>query len=177
MSLKSTSTQCGSMAIAIHWASALAVILTLIAGFVVAETLPPGQGATILLAHITLGLIVFALTILRIAWWAVADKHPNAPSDQPWWQVRAAQAVHLGLYVLLVLMASSGITTLILSGAVPTLLTGGPVPDFSELIPRVAHGIMSKILLALFVLHVGAAIYHQTIRKDHLLARMGVGWA
>jgi cytochrome b561 len=36
---------------------------------------------------------------------------------------------------------------------------------------------MSKILLALFVMHVGAAIYHQVIRRDHLLARMGVGRA
>src|SRR6476646_11413509 len=106
MSLKSTSTQYGSVAIAIHWASALAVILTFIAGFVVAETLPPGQGAPILLVHIGLGLIVFALTVLRILWWAFADKHPSAPADQPRWQVRAAQLVHLGLYVLLVLMAS-----------------------------------------------------------------------
>jgi cytochrome b561 len=138
---------------------------------------PRGQGAPILLLHITLGLIVFALTVLRILWWLLADKHPRAPADQPRWQIWAAQAVHLGLYVLLVLMASSGITTLILSGALPTLLSGGPVPDFSALIPRIAHGVMSKILLALFVMHVGAAIYHQVIRRDHLLARMGVGRA
>jgi cytochrome b561 len=177
MSFRSTSTQYGSVAIVIHWASALAVILTFAAGFVVANVMPTGQGAPALLAHIGLGLIVFALTILRILWWLFADKHPSAPWNQPWWQVRAAQAVHLCLYVLLVLMASSGLTTLILSNAVPTLLAGGPVPDFSELIPRVAHGIMSKILLALFVLHVGAAIYHQVIRRDHLLARMGVGRA
>jgi cytochrome b561 len=58
---------------------------------------------------------------------------------------------------------------------VPTILSGGPVPDFSELIPRIAHGIMSKILLALFVLHVGAALWHQLVKRDHLLARMGVG--
>lgn len=177
MSLKSTPTQYGRVAIAIHWASAVAVILTFAAGLVVAETLPAGQGAPILLAHIALGFIVFALTILRILWWLFADKHPRAPADQPRWQARTAQLVHLGLYVLLVLMASSGITTLILSGAVPTLLSGGPVPDFSALVPRVAHGIMSKILLALFVMHVGAAIYHQVIRRDHLLARMGVGRA
>ena len=91
--------------------------------------------------------------------------------------MRTAQFVHLGLYVLLVLMASSGITTLILSGAVPTILSGGPVRDFSGLIPRIAHGIMSKILLALFVLHVGAALWHQLVKRDHLLARMGVGAA
>ena len=177
MTTKSTSTQYGSVAIAIHWASALAVILTWIAGFVVANTLPAGQGAPILLAHITLGLIVFALTLLRIVWWLVADKHPKAPSGEPAWQTRAAQAVHLGLYVLLILMASSGIVTLILSGAVPTLLAGGPIPDFSELVPRVAHGIMSKLLLVLFVGHVGAALWHQFVRHDHLLARMGVGRA
>ena len=177
MAAKSTSNRYGSVAIAIHWSSAMAVILTFVAGFVVAETVPPGQGAPILLLHITLGLIVFALTVLRILWWLLADKHPRAPGDQPRWQIWAAQAVHLGLYVLLVLMASSGITTLILSGALPTLLSGGPVPDFSALIPRIAHGVMSKILLALFVMHVGAAIYHQVIRRDHLLARMGVGRA
>ena len=177
MSLKSTSTQYGSMAIALHWTSAVAVVLTWIAGFVVAETLPAGQGAPILVAHITLGVVVFALTLLRIVWWLAADRHPGAPAGQPRWQVLAAQGTHLGLYVLLVLMASSGITTLILSGAVPTILSGGPVPDFSGLIPRIAHGIMSKILLALFALHVGAALWHQLVKRDHLLARMGVGAA
>ncbi|MEP7241985.1 MAG: cytochrome b/b6 domain-containing protein, partial [Devosia sp.] len=86
-------------------------------------------------------------------------------------------AVHLSFYVLLILMASSGITTLILSGALPTILAGGPVPDFSALIPRIAHGLMSRLLLLLFVVHVGAALYHQLIRRDHLLARMGLGRA
>jgi cytochrome b561 len=177
MGTKSTSSQYGSVAIAIHWTSAIAVILTFAAGFTVANVLPAGQGGPLLLAHIALGLIVFALTLLRIVWWLVADKHPGAPVGEPNWQVRAAQAVHLGLYALLVLMATSGITTLILSGAVPTLLAGGPVPDFSELVPRVAHGLMSRILLVLFIGHVGAALWHQFVRHDHLLARMGVGRA
>jgi cytochrome b561 len=49
------------------------------------------------------------------------------------------------------------------------------VPDFSELGPRLAHGAMSKLLLVLLVLHVGAALYHQFIRRDNLMARMGAG--
>lgn len=172
MGLKSTPTRYGSVAIAIHWSSAFAVILAWLAGFSVANLVAsPG----LLLAHIVLGLIVFILTLLRIVWWLVADRHPGAPAHQPQWQVRTAQVVHVLLYVLLILMASSGITTLILSGAVPTLLAGGPIPDLSGLIPRIAHGIMARILLALFVVHVGAALYHQFIRRDHLLARMGVG--
>ena len=75
------------------------------------------------------------------------------------------------------LMATSGIMTLVLSGAIPAMLSGAPVPDFSELVPRVAHGVMSKLLLALFAAHVGAALYHQFVRRDRLLARMGVGRA
>jgi len=177
MATKSSSDRYGNVAIALHWSSAIAVILAWLAGFTVANALPAGQGGGLLLAHIALGLIVFALTLLRIVWWLVADKHPGAPARQPRWQVRLAQLVHGCLYVLLVLMASSGIATLILSGAVSTLLAGGPVPDFSELIPRVAHGIMARILLLLLVVHVGAALWHQLVRRDHLLARMGVGRA
>jgi cytochrome b561 len=38
-----------------------------------------------------------------------------------------------------------------------------------------AHGFMSRILLVLLVDHVGAALYHQFVRHDRLLGRMGVG--
>jgi cytochrome b561 len=175
MAVKSTSTHYGSVAIAIHWLSALAVILTFVAGFVVANIAPPAQQAPILVTHIVLGSIVFVLTLLRIVWWVAADKHPKPPSDQPRWQRVTANVVHGALYLILVLMATSGITTIVLSGALPTILSGGPVPDLSDLIPRIAHGVMSKMLLALFAVHVGAALYHQLIRRDHLLARMGVG--
>ena len=175
MSAKSSSTQYGSVAIAIHWASALAVILTFAAGFVVANVAAPAQQPTILIAHITLGLVVFALTLVRIGWWVLADKHPQPPADEPRLQQVAAQAVHLAFYVLLVLMAASGIMTLVLSGAVPPILSGGPVPDFAGLLPRVTHGLMSRLLLVLFIGHVGAALWHQFVRRDRLLARMGVG--
>lgn len=177
MTLKSTSTQYGRVAIAIHWASALAVILAFAAGFVVANVAPPAEQGPILLAHITLGLTVFALTLLRIVWWVAADKRPSPAGGQPHWQELSARIVHGGFYVILILMATSGIVTILLSGALPAIFSGAPLPDFSQMIPRIAHGVMSKILLVLFVVHVGAALYHQVIRRDQLLARMGVGRA
>ncbi|MEO6013060.1 MAG: cytochrome b/b6 domain-containing protein [Devosia sp.] len=175
MSSKSTETRYGSVAIAIHWASAAAVILAFAAGTVVANSNPVPTAP--LVAHIVLGLSVLVLTVLRIIWWAVADKHPSPPKEQPRWQRMAANATHGLLYVILILMASSGIMTLISSGAIPVLLAGGALPDLSAVIPRIAHGIMSKLLLALFVVHLGAALYHQFVRQDHLLARMGIGRA
>jgi cytochrome b561 len=175
MSKKSTPTRYGSVAIAIHWSSALAVVLTFVAGIVLAqsETIP----TTLLVAHIALGLTVFVLTLLRIVWWWVADKHPAPPANQPRWQRITANVVHGLLYVLLIPMATSGIATIVLSGAIPALMSGAPLPDFSELIPRVAHGIMSRLLLALFVVHLGAALFHQFVKRDRLLARMGIGAA
>jgi cytochrome b561 len=175
MSAKSTSSRYGSVAIAIHWTSAVAVVLTFTGGFIAAHIASPEYQPRILVGHITLGLMVFALTALRIAWWLLADKHPAPPSDQPQWQRLTASTVHGLLYVLLVLMATSGIATLIASGAVPAMLSGGPLPDFGQFVPRIAHGLMSRVLLALFIVHVGAALYHQLVRRDRLLARMGVG--
>ena len=175
MTSKSTSTQYGSVAIAIHWSSATAVILAFIAGLVMANS--PVIPVPLLVAHITLGLLVFALTLFRIVWWWRADKHPAPPADQPQWQRMTATIVHGLLYVLLILMATSGIATIVSSGAISAISSGAALPDFSELIPRIAHGIMSRLLMGLFVLHVGAALYHQFVRRDHLLARMGVGHA
>ena len=42
MSLKSTPNRYGRVAVAIHWSSAVAIVLTWIAGFAVAEVAPPG---------------------------------------------------------------------------------------------------------------------------------------
>ena len=175
MSSKSTPTRYGSVAIIIHWASAAAVVLAFIAGTVLGNAAEEPAGLVI--AHAVLGVAVFALTLLRIVWWLVADKHPAPPADQPAWQRRTANIVHALLYVLLVLMATSGIATLAASGAFPALLGGAPLPDFDSVPPRIAHGLMSRVLLALFLIHVGAALYHHFIRRDRLLARMGIGAA
>jgi cytochrome b561 len=37
------------------------------------------------------------------------------------------------------------------------------------------HGFIAPALLLLVALHVGAALYHQFLLKDHLLARMWYG--
>jgi cytochrome b561 len=173
MSTKSTPARYGTVAIAFHWSSALGAILALASGLTMANmvAVPP----VLLVAHITLGVVVFALTVLRAVWWAVADKRPGPPADQPGWQKLAARLTHGGLYAMLILMGVSGIVTIALSGAIPALLAGAPLPDFDVLVPRVAHGVMSKILIGLLVLHLGAVLYHQLIRRDRLLSRMGVG--
>ena len=175
MPLRSTETHYGSVAIALHWLTALTIVFVFVAGFTAANTADPARLPQILVVHVGLGLLVVALTLLRILWWAAADHRPAPVGGQPAWQEGLASIVHRAIYLVILLMGTSGIATLVLSGAVPHLLAGEPLPDFSTLMPRVAHGIMARLLLALLGLHVAAALYHQFVRGDHLLARMGVG--
>ena len=50
----------------------------------------------------------------------------------------------------------------------------GPPPEWVSAL-RGVHGLAANILLLLIVLHVGAALYHQFIRRDNLIARMWYG--
>jgi cytochrome b561 len=175
MSIKSTPTRYGSVAIAIHWTSAIAVAGTFALGLMAAGAPDPATEVTLLLGHIVLGSLVLILTLLRIGWWIWGDRRPKSVAGQPPMQEMAAKIVHYGIYAVILLMASSGITTIILSGAGPALVAGTALPDFSEIVPRLAHGIMSKLLLVLLAAHIAAALYHQFIRRDRLLGRMGLG--
>src|SRR5690606_18148490 len=125
--------------------------------------------------HVPLGTAVLILTLLRIVWWWLADRRPALPADQPHWQKFMAHAVHIGLYLVVLLLAASGIATLVLSGALPAIIAGTTLPDFETVLPRLVHGVASKLMLGLLALHIGAALWHQFIRRDRLMARMGVG--
>jgi len=71
-------------------------------------------------------------------------------------------------------MAASGIGMLILSGAGPIIFGADAttLPDFWEYNPRTPHGIGARVVVALLVLHTGAALHHHFFKKDRLLQRM-----
>ena len=177
MSMKSSGTRYGSVAIAIHWLTALLIVMLFATGLLAAAQTDAAAKVVLLRAHIPLGVGVLLLTLLRIVWWLVADRHPDLPSDQPGWQKFMARAVHIALYLVVIEAAGSGIATIVLSDALPAIIGTGALPDFNTVLPRAAHGIGSRVMLALLAMHIGAALYHQFIRRDRLLARMGLGAA
>jgi cytochrome b561 len=175
MSLTSTTDRYGSIAIAIHWTSAALIIGALAGGLVMANVADPALKQVILPIHATLGSLALLLTLARIGWWIWGDRRPRPLAGLPATQEWAARAVHALLYLAVLVLGASGIATLALSGAIPALLSGAPLPDFSALPPRLVHGLTGRLLLVLLAAHIGAALYHQFIRRDRLLARMGVG--
>ena len=174
MGLLSEKDRYGAVAVTIHWVTALAILLLLTSGLVAAN-MAGDVPVNLIRIHVALGVSVFVLTLLRIVWWFVVDTRPAEIGGMPRWQSLAARAVHVLLYVSVLAMGVSGIGLLVLSNALPALAGGAPLPDFSTFAPFVVHGLAARLLIGLLVLHIGAALFHHFVRRDGLLARMGIG--
>lgn len=174
MTVKSTSQSYGSVAIAIHWLSAILIVILLASGFRTANMSDAVAKAGTLMVHAPAGILLLVLTMARIGWWLFADSKPEPLGNSPRWQEQAARAVHLLFYVVILGMAASGIGMFILSGAGAVLFGGaeGTLPDFWFYPPRYPHAIGALILIALLVAHIGAALYHHFALKDGVLRRM-----
>lgn len=175
MPLKSTPDRYGTVAMTIHWLTALLIIGVLALGLNLDDAETDEIRRTLLVPHIALGLTILVLTLFRIFWWAFADRKPAPLAAVPSLQTRLAIIVHTLIYAAILILATSGIATSIMGGVSDALMTGAPIPDLDEVPPRAVHGLLAYLFMLLLVLHVGAALYHHFIRRDSLLARMGIG--
>ena len=176
MSIKSTPQRFGPVAILIHWITALAILAMLGSGLA-AGNAPEGQdSASLLRFHAIVGICVGVLTLFRIVCWVWFDRRPEDGASPSRLEHLAARSVHYGLYLVILVMVASGLATLISTGGNLVLFGGGgELPDFDRAPPFGVHALMWRVLLVLAIGHVAAALYHQFIRRDRLLARMGVG--
>lgn len=179
MALKSNANRYGAVAICIHWITAIAILGLLVAGTIAATATDNATKMAILRVHAPLGIAIVVLTILRIVWWMAFDIKPQPPADIGPVQRAGEKTVHGLFYVAILVMGASGIAMMILSGAGEILFAGkpGPLPDFAALPPFVGHVIGALLLVVLLVGHVGAALWHQWVKRDRLLSRMGLGKA
>ncbi|MHA1559258.1 MAG: cytochrome b [Alphaproteobacteria bacterium] len=173
-SKKSTPTQYGSVAIAIHWLSAIVIAVLIVLGLIGANLEnDSGIKPLTLVVHIVLGVTVLLMTLGRVAWWRFADRRPDPVIGMPVWQEVVARSVHILFYVAVLALAGSGIALVATSGAVPVLFgSEGSLPDFWDFAPRLPHRIIAFALIGLLFFHIGAAIYHQAVMKDRLMDRM-----
>ena len=74
MALKSSPQRYGAVPVAIHWLSALAMLVMLGTGLTAANTTDPTALAGILRVHVSVGIAVLLLTLLRIGWWLAVDR-------------------------------------------------------------------------------------------------------
>ncbi|KAA0279722.1 MAG: cytochrome b, partial [Chloroflexi bacterium] len=163
--------------VAVHWLMALLVIMMLGIGKFAMPGIPPEdpQKPMMLQSHAYIGGVIALLLILRLVLRYTTKRPAQADAGNAFLNF-LAKAVHFLLYLILVGMAISGLGLFQMAN-LPAVFSGAaPYPaNFFEYLPRGGHGLLSWLLLALVLLHFGAAMFHQFIKKDNLLARMWFG--
>lgn len=172
MPLKSTPERYGTVAIALHWGTAVLIVALLFLGLSAANADDDAARRALLGPHMGLGITVMVLTVARIIWWWLLDRRPHPVPGLPTVMRRAAGLSHFLIYGLIIALVVTGMGTSILGGVSDALMTGAPIPELDDVPPRQGHGVLAWTFMVLLVVHVGAALYHHLIRRDKTLARM-----
>ncbi|PNG24394.1 hypothetical protein CR492_18950 [Methylocella silvestris] len=94
------------VAIILHWTIAGLIIFNLAIGLVM-EGFPLPLRFFALLLHVSSGMTVLALTMVRLVWWLTHEPPPHLASLK-FWEHRLAHGVHVALYVAMVGMPLTG---------------------------------------------------------------------
>lgn len=165
--------------VALHWIMAVMVVVSLFFGKVLLSTMSNADPQKLqgLAGHMTVGLAMGAFLLLRLAVRFASAKPPHAETGSPFLD-KVGIATHWIMYLLIALMVLSGLGTALLGGLFPIVFgeNGEPLPaNLSTLAPRVAHGLISNLLVLFVLLHTCAALYHQFYLRDGLFRRMWFG--
>jgi cytochrome b561 len=171
-----------SPAIFLHWLLAIAIVISLGVGlYMTSLTMSPTR-LKLYNWHKWAGMTILILSALRLLW-RLTHKPPPLPASTPAWQVSAAHVGHGLLYVLFFAVPLAGWAYSSATGF-PIVLYGVlPLPDWvpkdRELAEtlKAVHKWLAYGLAAVVVGHVLAALKHQFVDRDRLLARMGIGRA
>jgi len=163
--------------VTLHWLVAIMVIGAFAIGMTFLDSTPNNapEKVTYLQLHSTWGTFLATLLVVRVIT-RFAFKRP-APADagHPLLNV-IGKVVHFLLYVGVFTMLLSGASMSAQAGLANVFAGQASLPDsFRVFPPRGIHGMMFSILFLLILVHIGAAFYHQFIRKDKLLSRMWFG--
>ncbi|MDH3337690.1 MAG: cytochrome b [Gammaproteobacteria bacterium] len=180
MALRNTSSEFGSLAKWLHWLVAIGIFWLIYLGLE-QSGMERGPAREELRAfHGSVALVVFALMTVRLVW-RLTNKVPAHPDGFPAWQRITATLVHWGLYVAVFVQLFSGPMT-VATGGNPVPFFGLfsislPIAENRELheILEEVHEFAWKIVAALLILHVLAALYNHFVAKNDVLRRMTVG--
>ena len=162
--------------VTLHWLTVALVFAAFIFGKY--SSLLPNDASEIapLRIHMLLGITMLLVIIVRFITRMKVPRPAYASTGNAFLD-GFGKFVHYALYLLVLLMAVSGMS-LSLQAGLPSIVFGGSgiLPaDFFDFAARMLHGFIAPALFLLILLQVGAAFYHQLALKDNLLARMWYG--
>lgn len=129
--------------------------------------------------HVSLGVSILLLTVLRILW-RLTHTAPAYPDTMKRYEVIGSKSLHGLFYILLLAIPLTGwIAFGGFSEEVPVMaqaevfgLFAMPQPPFSGEWAGELHGLGANAAMVLIIIHVLAALKHQFIDKDGIFGRM-----
>jgi cytochrome b561 len=130
--------------------------------------------------HESVGLLVFALVLLRLMWRLLRVEPEPVPMAA--WMRASATAAHWALYALLLAIPLTAIAgawleahplTILGIGDVPPLLA--PAHDLGALVADI-HTILGNVIMWLAGFHAAAALFHHYVLRDDTLRSMLPTW-
>ena len=170
----------------LHWLIAAIILFMIALGLYMVELpkqseLPAGEEsvrAFYFLLHKSMGITVAILIILRVGW-RLTHKAPPLPDTVSKWQQKAAGAVHVLLYAVMIAMPLSGFMQSIFS-KYDTKFWGIVLPRMAEADNAMrenfnqVHECLAFLLIGLIVIHLAAAIKHR-LSGTEITDRMSLG--
>jgi cytochrome b561 len=170
--------------IAFHWSMAALVFFQLWWGWRTTWLEPGYDKADAYVVHAQVGTVILVTAVMRLGWRIVAPfvaPKLEKIEDLPGWQRFAAEAVHWGLYAMMIALPVSGLA--MMAATAPELLdralglSGFRDLDFVaraqlEHAAETVHLLSVWTIMALIAAHIGAALKHHFIDRDDVLARM-----
>ena len=162
----------------LHWITAALVMAGFALGWIMTDI--PGLSPAKLRYfswHKWIGVTVLLTWLARIIWRLMRGA-PGLPVVMSRWQRRAASMTHMTIYGLLLAAPLSGLLYSQAAG-VPVIYLGVlQIPPLIQADPewraalKLLHWLLNYTLMGLLAVHVLAALKHQFIDRDNVLARM-----
>lgn len=178
MQIRNSAGKYGIVAKTLHWLVALLIIAVWSVGMYmggVPET-NTALRSTLYGLHKSTGMAILMLVIIRYSW-RLYNTTP-APATENKLLTIAAHTVHYALYVFMFVQPLSGWALSSAAGFPPSFFGWFTFPALVAKNPDMisfyaeVHEIAAYILLALFLLHTGAALFHHFVLKDNTLKRI-----
>ncbi len=166
-----------ALTIGFHWLVAVMICAMLVLGFYMSDLALTPYKLKLFSYHKWAGMTVLLLTTLRLLW-RLARPLPPDPHSMKRWEIRSARLAHGILYLLMFAIPLTGWLMSSAKGFPTVLFTVWQLPDLvaknKELgnLLKDAHENLNYLLLATLGLHVLAALRHQFILRDGILAKM-----
>lgn len=178
MQFYNSSSGYGAIPQAVHWLTVILVAVAWTLGLF-GDDLPKGPQRDVgLFVHISAGLAVVILLVVRLAWNLVNPPPSAGPATLSIWLVRLGRAAHYLLYALLIAVPVAGIVlqfargdALPIFGIADIASPWGRDRAFARSVKEV-HEILAHTLVIVAGFHAAAALFHHWVLRDRTLARM-----